>query len=144
MGEVGGTEQRQIDAGTRKIVREKREAPKPVTRNGIADIPVYVHVMIGNGGAGNVTDAIRVQQSSLPGGAATDYNLGETATHEAGHWLGPHHTFRAAAPTRVTPWRGTPAQDSPSTGCPTGRDSCPGSGARSDPQLHGSQLLHDV
>jgi hypothetical protein len=47
-------------------------------------------------------DGIRVQYNSLPRSASPapgyraipHYDLGETATHEAGHWLGLYHTFQ--------------------------------------------------
>ena len=95
----------------------------------------------------DVLDGIVIHYGSLPGGFIRNYNLGYTATHEVGHYLGLAAHVRAGL---HRPWRlrgRHPGHAGADPGCPADKDTCPRDRARSDPQLHGllvRRLLHGV
>jgi hypothetical protein len=76
-------------------------------------------------------DGIVLDWETLPG--VSDryegrYDLGETLTHEAGHWLNLAHTFDGGCKEPGDFVDDTPAQATPTSGCPEGKDTCPAPG----------------
>jgi hypothetical protein len=72
-------------------------------------------------------DGIVVDWESMPGASsryAGRFDLGHTATHEAGHWLHLHHTFQGGCNNWGDYVEDTPAQRFPTSRCPVGQDTC--------------------
>ena len=72
-------------------------------------------------------NGIVVDPDVLPAGSLDGYNVGLTAVHEAGHYLGLLHTFQGGC--YDMDWvADTPAQEQPSFSCDTSIDTCIGGG----------------
>jgi hypothetical protein len=73
-------------------------------------------------------DGIVVDWESMPRASKRykgQYDLGQTATHEAGHWFHLHHTFNGGCNNWGDYVDDTPPQRIATFGCPEGQDSCP-------------------
>ncbi|MEH1098142.1 zinc metalloprotease [Micromonospora sp. CPCC 205561] len=69
-------------------------------------------------------DGVVMLDESMPGGTAGKYALGDTLTHEVGHWLMLEHTFAHGCSAAGDFVADTPREAAPQFNCPVGADTC--------------------
>jgi hypothetical protein len=103
-------------------------------RGGVETLNIYLADLSGgllgyayyaeDAAAVGVLDGVVLLNQSLPGGSASPYNLGDTGTHEVGHWFGLQHTFEGGCTRTNDLVADTEPEASPAFGCPIGRNTC--------------------
>ncbi|KAK5132484.1 hypothetical protein LTR08_009030 [Meristemomyces frigidus] len=86
-------------------------------------------VQVGTPQALYFSDGCNINANTMPGASMTGYNMGKTAVHETGHWLGLLHTFEGYSCSGTGDFIADTTPESASTnGCPTNpwKSSCPG------------------
>jgi hypothetical protein len=114
---------------------EKSKIRKRLHRGSARDLNIYLTPGLDGLGVASFPDKIEkhgldldgvfVNTGTLPGGALAPNNLGRTAVHETGHWLGLFHVFQGGCKGNNGDFvEDTPPQKMTYGGCEVGRDTC--------------------
>jgi hypothetical protein len=116
--------------------RDERAMKNSLHEGGADDLNLYFNAPAMRGLMGWATfpswferapkmDGVVVRNATMPGGAITVLNEGETLVHEVGHWMGLYHTFQGGCGRVGDEVADTPAEARPGERAEPGRDTCP-------------------